>query len=194
LRHGAKVVDYRGVSTFEMAGVASALLRPDLFLLGTRVAVRSTIDTARGAGAALSASEPLAQLRAQQPGKAAVQIVGINPEDPPRPPGLRSLALRVDLEAGFDLTATLSHVDAASAIANEQQLRDQTELIRRQLGALGAAEYLDGLIVAAQGARVLATFQLTATQCERLAELGARFIPFWLLQRQQQERNEGTSE
>src|SRR5262249_59287555 len=87
--HGGKAVEYRGVTTFEMSNVASALLRPDLFLLGTRVAVRSTIDAARGAGATISPSEPLAQLRAQQQGKAAIPIVGINPEDPPQPPGLR---------------------------------------------------------------------------------------------------------
>jgi hypothetical protein len=152
--------------------------------------VRSTIDAAQGAGASISPSEPLAQLRAQQQGKAAIQIVGINPEDPPQPPGLRSLAVRVDLENGFDLTAVIEHVDAAAANANEQQLRDQMEDIRRQLANMGAAEYLDALIVAAQGTRVLATFRLTTAQCDRLAELAARFIPFWLLQRQQQQRGE----
>jgi hypothetical protein len=184
--HGGKPVDYRGVTTFEMPGVASALLRPDLFLLGTRSAVRTTIDAARGAGPSLLPSEPLALLRAQQPAHATVQIVGINPEDPPPPPGLRTLAVRVDLDGGFDLTATIEHVDPAAATANEQQLRDQTENIRRQLVGMGAAEYLDGLIVASQGTKVLATFRLTTAQCDRLAELAARFVPFWLLQQRQQ--------
>ena len=184
--HGGKPVEYRGVTTFEMPGVASALLRPDLFLLGTRTAVRTTIDAARGAGQTLSATEPLALLRAQQSPHAAVQVVGINPEDPPQPPGLRTLAVRVELDGGFDLTATIEHVDAAAATTNEQQLRDQTENIRRQLADMGAAEYLDGLIVASQGTRVMATFRLTLAQCDRLAELAARFVPFWLLQRQQQ--------
>ena len=116
-------------------------------------------------------------------GKAVVRLSAIMPPDAPRPSGLKSLAVRVDLpNGGLDLTMTLEHDAPDQAVTSEQQLRDQFELLRRQLRPLAMDPYFDGMIVAAQGTRVVVTVTLGREQCERLADLLTRLAP--LLQRQ----------
>src|SRR5260221_7975029 len=102
------------------------------------------------------------------------------PSAEPASARIKTVVLRVEVGDGLDVTATSEHEDAAKASASEQQLRDAVEQMRVHLGPIGLAPYLDGVIIASQGVRVVASLRLSQAQCERLAELGVRLAPLLL--------------
>jgi len=177
---GGTPASYRGAPFFQARDSAGAFVADDVFALGTVVGVQTSVDVAQSAAPALGPDEPAVRLRASAGAtdRTAVRLAALIPRDVERMPRLVSLLVRLDLGGGaLDISFTGEHENPAAAIEGEKQLRQLVSDARPYLAALGMGSYLDGVVVAAQGNRVLATVHLSDKQCDQLATFVAQYLP-----------------
>jgi hypothetical protein len=179
---GARVGAWRDSPLWEGGGRAVALVTPRTLVQGEPDAVRGAIDAAWGM-VPDARGGPLGELRrtlqADRSSPAAFVALTVTDEMRRRaagfielPPGLVTVAARLDLadDLNLDLLAVLGDAADASAAAATWTLALRALGQQRMIALLGLAPIVDGVSLGAEGARVHGHLRIAADRREGLSD------------------------
>lgn len=175
--------EHRGVPLVDRGGESMGFPTPRVLVYGSRAAFRRAVDRAFGIGPSVEEDRELETLwrSAAGAGPGVVRVVLVTTErlrdksreDLGDAAEVRTLSGRLDLEDGIDLSVIADVQDAGLATRVDGEAQRRLKDLGRQpaIAMFGLGQYLDGITVLSQGARVLGSLRLNQ---ERLDALLAR--------------------